>query len=135
MVLKLALLMPLMDLSLRLLGYQRSLLWLARYTPPPCLETDALSLAHAQRCADLARVVGAQSLWPTTCLRQALAVWWLLRRRHLPAELKIGVMRQTGIPFQAHAWVELAGYALDPSAAAHSVFPDRPGSHQHRAEA
>ena len=86
---------------------------------------DAAAAAGAERLAWLARAVGARSPWRTSCLRQALAVWWLLRRRRLPAELKIGVIRRDP-PFQAHAWVELDGVALDPEAAAHVAFPPLP---------
>ena len=117
----LLLLLPVIDVSLRILGLQRSWAWLAWWTPAADSVVDSHALAAATRVADLARAVGNRSLWPTSCLRQALAVWLLLRRRHLPAELKIGVTRREP-PFQAHAWVDLNGVALDPEAAAHSAF-------------
>jgi len=40
------------------------------------------------------------------CLEQSLALYLLLRRRGVPAELRIGVQVY---PFYAHAWVELHG--------------------------
>jgi hypothetical protein len=40
------------------------------------------------------------------CLEQSLALYLLLRRRGVPAELRIGVQVY---PFYAHAWVELDG--------------------------
>lgn len=120
---KLLLLLPVVDISLRLIGFQRTWAWLARWTPA----RDApLSLTYSSpdpaRIAELARAVGARSLWPTTCLRQALVVWLLLRRRGRAAELKIGVVRRDA-PLQAHAWVELDGAALDPDVSDHAVFP------------
>ena len=127
LALRLLWLLPLIDLSLRSAGFQRSRGWLSRLLPSEgvLLEVSPASLADAQRLAWLARAVGARSLWRTSCLRQALAVWLLLRRRRLPAELKIGVVRRAP-PFQAHAWVELGGVALDPEAAAHAAFPPLP---------
>ena len=124
LALRLLWLLPLMDVMLRTAGFQRSRGWLSRFVPSeaPLLEFDPDALAAAQRLAWLARAVGARSPWRTSCLRQALAVWLLLRRRRLPAELKIGVVRRAP-PFQAHAWVELGGVALDPEAAAHAAFP------------
>lgn len=122
--LKLLLLLPIVDLSLRTLGFQRSWAWLARFARShrAMRVPDARAIAAAERLCALARAVGARSPWRTSCLRQALTVWLLLRRRQLPAELRIGVIRREP-PFQAHAWVELGGVALDPEAAAHAAFP------------
>ena len=119
----LVLLLPLVDLSLRLLGFQRSWAWLARWASaaPSNLADHAIG-PSPQRIADLTRAVGAGSLWPTSCLRQALVVWLLLRRRGLAPELKIGVV-QKELPLQAHAWVELDGIALDPDVSNHAAFP------------
>ena len=44
------------------------------------------------------------------CLEQSLALYVLLRRRGVPAELKLGVQPY---PFNAHAWVELNGSPLN----------------------
>lgn len=41
--------------------------------------------------------------WHPTCLRQALAVRWMLRRRRIPSQCHMGVVRVA--PFEAHAWV------------------------------
>lgn len=118
---RLAALLPLIDLSLRLFGFQRTWGWLARRAPVPG-EAWVVDAITADRLAWLARAIGARSPWPTTCLRQALALWWLLRRRGHAAQLKIGVIRRDS-PFQAHAWVELDGVALDPEVPAGAVFP------------
>jgi hypothetical protein len=55
-------------------------------------------------------VASACGLFPLrpTCLTRSLALVYLLRRRGLPAELRIGV-RKTGEAFGAHAWVECQG--------------------------
>jgi hypothetical protein len=54
------------------------------------------------------RVAVAAAFFPgrAVCLEQSLALYLLLRRRGVPAELRIGVQVY---PFYAHAWVELHG--------------------------
>jgi hypothetical protein len=41
-----------------------------------------------------------------------MIVWTLLRRHGIDAEVKLGV-RRGHRDFEAHAWVELAGFPLD----------------------
>jgi hypothetical protein len=50
-------------------------------------------------------------LYPMRCVPRALTLRWLLGRHGLPAELKIGVLRQDGA-LTAHAWVESDGRAI-----------------------
>lgn len=120
---RLALLLPLIDISLRLMGFQRSWRWLAHFAPASApMVAELEDISAASRVAYIARAVGARSPWRTSCLRQALALWLLLRRRGLDAQLKIGVIRRQA-PFMAHAWVELGGVALDPEVPTGSVFP------------
>jgi hypothetical protein len=59
-----------------------------------------------------ARLALAAAFYPrrALCLEQSLALCWLLRRRSVPAELRIGVQP---LPFQAHAWVEVGGCAIN----------------------
>lgn len=40
-----------------------------------------------------------------------MVLWWLLRRRQIAAELRIGARKLEG-QFEAHAWVEYAGAML-----------------------
>jgi len=48
----------------------------------------------------------------TNCLDRSLTLWWLLRRRGVASELRIGGRKENG-QFEAHAWVELHGAVLD----------------------
>jgi hypothetical protein len=41
-----------------------------------------------------------------------LTLWWLLRRRGIDGELRIGVRKVAG-QFQAHAWLEYCGAVLN----------------------
>lgn len=58
------------------------------------------------------RAAARYGLVRATCLEQALAQRWLLRKGGVSAELRIGV-RKAGEKFEAHAWVECDGQALD----------------------
>lgn len=44
-----------------------------------------------------------------------MAAWWLMRRRGLPAQLRIGVRKDDGT-LRAHAWVEIRGLVLNDNA-------------------
>lgn len=48
------------------------------------------------------------------CLSRSMALCWLLRRRGIPAQLRIGA-RKIGNQLEAHAWVEVAGRAINDS--------------------
>ncbi|MGE5154676.1 MAG: lasso peptide biosynthesis B2 protein [Bdellovibrio bacteriovorus] len=115
MLVRLALLLPLIGLGLRVLGFRRFRDLLARlaasvsgqaHTAP-----DPETHRKAQRLARLVAIAAHHGPYRVTCLRQSLALWWLLRRRGIPAELRIGVRKEAG-ELQAHAWVESEGVAL-----------------------
>ena len=46
------------------------------------------------------------------CLQKSLVLWGLLRRQGINSELRIGVRREGG-NFEAHAWVEFEGCAIN----------------------
>jgi Transglutaminase-like superfamily len=106
-------LLPLIDVSLRTRGYQRTVTSLSllsargsvkisRYEPPDM----------ALRIARMVSLAGRRSPWPTTCLRQALALWFLLARRGVATEVRIGAEKPANGLFAAHAWVEQGGHVL-----------------------
>lgn len=112
LLLRLMVLLPLMQLGLRVAGYARVRTWCERWAnrvPRRAVMPD--DLAAAKRLAELAEIAGRHSLVTATCLRQALVVSTLLQRRGLDARLQIGV-QHTGERFGAHAWVDLEGVAL-----------------------
>ncbi|CAB4580273.1 MAG: lasso peptide biosynthesis B2 protein [Actinobacteria bacterium] len=60
--------------------------------------------------------------WPGggACLRQSLVAGSRLRRLH--PTMRLGVARADG-RIRAHAWLEVAGWSLDPSAGDYGVLP------------
>ena len=118
--------LPLVSLALRVFDYRRTrrlVEWLSRHPRPrPAAAGDIRS---ADRLAQLAATAGHRGLLQATCLRQALLVYGMLRRKGLQPELKLGVRRE-GDAFLAHAWVELAGNRLAQSDVQFASFDDPP---------
>jgi len=108
------LLLPAMDVSLRTLGFRRTvalLAWLAT-ARVSALRRHEDADADVDRIARVVSIAGRRSLWRTSCLRQALCLWFLLARRGLASQVRIGVERPAGSEFAAHAWVERHGQVL-----------------------
>lgn len=105
--------LPLIDISLRLAGYRRTRSMLATLgKSKSVLKPDADVDQVAEQMARVVSIVGRRSPWSTTCLRQALMLWFLLTRRGIGCELRVGVESSLTSGFAAHAWVELHGRVL-----------------------
>jgi hypothetical protein len=57
----------------------------------------------------------------TNCLEKSLVLWWLLRRRGIAAELRIGARKELG-RFEAHAWVEMDSQVMNDAGEEHRHF-------------
>jgi hypothetical protein len=68
------------------------------------------------RLDELAARAGAAWRGPADCLPRSFLRCWLAASAGRGATLVVGVRRQTGTPFGAHAWVEIDGavHAEDP---------------------
>ncbi len=101
--------LPLFWLGLRIFGLNRFQAWLQRDNPP----TDsALSLDEIIRLATLVNIAASQTPIPATCLTRSLLLGWMLRRRGIASQLRIGVRMAQGT-LDAHAWVEYAGIPIN----------------------
>lgn len=112
--------MPVMSGSLRWLGYRRTLRWVERASHPSD-HIDAPSLEQADRMARLAAIAGRHAAVEATCLRQALAVLLMLRRRGASPALKFGVDLKAATP-DMHAWLEMDGQPLGQADLRHRPF-------------
>jgi hypothetical protein len=97
----------LMDVAPRLVGFRRALRlarWLASGNAADCDADAAAVTAH--------RIAVAGAFYPrrALCLEQSLALYVLLRRRGIAADLRLGVQAR---PFYAHAWVEVDGSPIN----------------------
>ncbi len=104
-------LLPVNVLGLRVFGFRR---WqsvleklLAKRQPNSATAT----------APDIARVVNLASaqMFRAVCLPRSMTLWWMLGRRGIASELRIGVRKEADI-FTAHAWLECQGIVLNDSA-------------------
>jgi Transglutaminase-like superfamily len=106
-------LLPLVALSLRGRGFQATQaslkLFLSDALPehdPALVSKDAAVTAHMVNAAD------RHGLVHPSCLAKSLTLWWLLARQGIPSHLRIGIRKEKE-KFEAHAWVECDGAALN----------------------
>ena len=112
-------LLPAISLSLKVRGFratQNSLLGYHKQFQSGSREVVADRLpSESEYCQLTARAVNAaaRNVWRrATCLEKSLAIWSLLRRRGIASQLRIGA-RNMGDKFEAHAWVEHEGVAIN----------------------
>jgi hypothetical protein len=116
--LRAAALLPVISVSLRISGFRATQQFLLRFPPlaPPASQGGSNPIGHdIERTQLTARMVNAvvRYAWhASTCLEKSLALWWLLRRQGIVSEVRIGA-RKLGGKFEAHAWVERDGVALN----------------------
>lgn len=103
--------LPLVALSLRWRGFRatqgslRLLTQNSTQSPSNAIKVAAIS-ARMVNAADRYGVVHP------SCLAKALTLWWLLARQGIAGDLRIGI-RKHNEKFEAHAWVEHQGAALN----------------------
>jgi hypothetical protein len=102
-------LLPLFWIGLRVLGLQRLQTRLQR---KPLALANGLDTDELTRLGTLINSAAHHALGPANCLTRSLYLWWLLRRRGIDSQLRIGV-RLTDGALDAHAWVEHAGIPVN----------------------
>jgi Transglutaminase-like superfamily len=109
--------------GLRLAGFRRWRAVLKWLSPAEPVENQLMEIA-SESARVIARMEAAATrnvLFRPSCLERSLVLWWLLRRRGIPAELRIGA-RKDEQKLEAHAWVECGGSVLNQPDAAHLHF-------------
>jgi transglutaminase superfamily protein len=110
-------------IALRTVGFRRwrkvlESLATRKKTNAPTTEVPMRKIANVVRMEEAA----ARNLFfDTNCLEQSLVLWWLLQKRGVEADLLIGA-RKDANRFEAHAWVEFAGAALNSTGEGHLHF-------------
>ena len=113
--LQIFILLPLVSVMLRLIGFRRSYGVLAKSAPAPSRADDwkiLQPLTDALLVALLVERVANNAPYTAVCLSRSLVLWWLLRRQGIVSTLRIGV-RNDSCRFEAHAWVEYDGFVLN----------------------
>lgn len=118
-----ACILPVISLSLRVLGYKRTHALLDRLSTHPThtRRTPGQWLELGHHWAHLARLGARWTPANTSCLRQALLVRTLLRRHGFDPQIQFGVDRHGG-SVDMHAWVELDGHPLGQTGLRHKPF-------------
>ncbi|PYU32074.1 MAG: lasso peptide biosynthesis B2 protein [Acidobacteria bacterium] len=115
LLLRAMVLLPLTGVALRLVGFRCWQAALARLAPAGARLSDDPCQDSLERACVTARMVQAaerHGLGRPNCLRQSMVLWCLLCRQGVAAELRVGGRKQDG-RFEAHAWVEHRGVALN----------------------
>ena len=104
-----ALLIGALRVALRVAGVRRVQRMLSAALPAS-MSSDGQRDEDRRRAAAISRLVdkAARHTVTNTCLHRSLALWWLLGRRGLTSEFRMGTRRLHG-QFGAHAWVECGG--------------------------
>ena len=69
-------------------------------------------LEDADEVARMVAAAAREGIFHGRCLEKSLVLWFLLSRKRVPAELRIGV-RRSDKGFEAHAWVEVQGTVVN----------------------
>jgi hypothetical protein len=122
-VLRAAIMLSLTAAALRILGFSRWRRTLEKFlaSVPPAAGDATSRLALAREVTRLTEKAERRGPLRPNCLQRSMVLWWLLRRRGLPAELRIGARKEDS-RFEAHAWVELEGQVLNDSETVHKHF-------------
>ena len=106
-------LLPLVTLSLRWRGFRATQAALRRFLPNAIPEPDAaLASKEVAIAAHMVNAADRHGLVHPSCLAKSLTLWWLLGRQGIPSHLRIGIRKEKE-KFEAHAWVERDGAALN----------------------
>lgn len=111
------LLLPINVLGLRVLGFRR---WQSVLEHRLTNQRTDADVTTAQGIARVVNIAAAQ-MFRAVCLPRSMTLWWMLGRRGIASELRIGVRKEADI-FTAHAWLECQGIILNDSAEVRTDF-------------
>ncbi len=83
--------------------------WARTDQQPAALDWSAEQ--QAKMIGAVVEKVASHCFWRPSCLQQSVAVILMLRRRHIPSHLHLGV-RQGENGLEAHAWVNVGEIAI-----------------------
>ncbi len=109
-----ACLLPFIRVKLRFGGYKKTQRWLQKKLDDRS-EFSSQSRENSPFLTMTCRMVRAAehySFGQASCLEESLLLWYLLQTQNIPAVVRIGVRKQLD-KFEAHAWVEQNGIAIN----------------------
>ena len=111
-------LLPVISVSLKTRGFRATQESLLHFRSRPVDEPSQvatlpqLDIARTQLTIRMVNAAVRHMSPGSTCLERSLALWWLLRRQGIASDLRIGA-RKVDNKFEAHAWVEHNGIAIN----------------------
>src|SRR5271165_3238858 len=114
-------LLPLIGMSLHTRGYKKTLNWMQRRLQNASMPAVGTPRELVQRTCRMVRAAELHGLVRCTCLEESLALWYLLGQQNITSRVRIGVRKQTET-FEAHAWVEYEGEALNQPGELHQHY-------------
>ena len=120
-------LLPVTTLGVRFAGVGRCYKALGRLAPrtgvpgtlPPESAHAAILIRRALEVMDIAEHRGLNG---GNCLSRSLVLWWLLRRKGIETDLRIGARSLKGA-FDAHAWLEHQGRPINDTEGVAERYP------------
>lgn len=119
--LRASVLLPLISISLRWRGFCKTKASLEQFLSAPFGSQNPDAQGRAALTARMVRAAGHYGIGHPNCLKVSLALWWLLARQGIASDLRVGV-RKDEEKFEAHAWVEFRGAALNEPEMTHQHF-------------
>ena len=118
-----ATLLPMVAVSLRVRGFRRTKEGLQRELPRQPVDGGGQGVGPEalQKTCRMVKAGAHYGLGHPTCLEQSLVLWYLLESQGIPARFRIGVRKVDG-KFEAHAWVEHEGIALNQAEEVHQHY-------------
>jgi hypothetical protein len=117
-------LLPLTSLSLRIRGFRATQAALQGFSisskTGKRVGAPAMDAGRVQMAVRMVNAAARYGLG-STCLEKSLTLWWLLRREGIVSNVRIGARKASG-RFEAHAWVERDGAALNDPGAQHRHY-------------
>lgn len=106
-------LLPIVSWSLRWRGFRGTRTALQRFVSNSNGKKDCSNAnARARLTAHMVYAADRHGFVHPSCLALSLTLWWLLERQGIESHLRVGI-RKEDAKFEAHAWVEQDGAALN----------------------
>ena len=124
LILRALVFLPITEIGLRVMGFQRckEMIEKLRVRERPSRTLGSVSPGEmAWKITRAVRTVELHGPGAPNCLERSMLLWWMLRRRGIEGELRIGA-RKNGSRLEAHAWVELEGEVLNDSPEVHRHY-------------
>ncbi|MGH9741067.1 MAG: lasso peptide biosynthesis B2 protein [Candidatus Acidiferrum sp.] len=110
--LRASVLLPLISVSLHWRGFRKTRASLQYFVSVTYGSQNPDAQTRAELTAEMVRAAGRHGIGNRNCLKESLALWWLLGRQGVASDLRVGV-RKDREKFEAHAWVECGGAVLN----------------------